>query len=207
VAQGVSPISYLPDAAGSGDWSLGMPSGSILEQGPVQLWRSDDGTTWRQDRLPLDCGSSCALVGSTALGGGASRLVVSDQLTSPQTLRFEVTTDNGAHWQALPSTGVPSTLEAEVEAGTSAESAGVLADGTILALFVAPSMQGAAAASQSGYYAWGPGAHSWQRATPASPSYLPYTSWLAARSGGGYTIWILGPAVSGGLVIASANVG
>lgn len=208
VAQGVNFTSYLPDASGSGAWALGMPSSSILNQGAVQLWRTDDGATWYQARLPLDCGSKCALVGATALGGGGSRLVVSDQQANHQTLQFEVTTDGGAHWQVLPTAGVPSALETEVEAGASAESAGVLSDGTILAMFVTPSIQEVAGvASQSGYYAWVPGAHSWQRATSASPSYLPYTSWLTVRSGGGYTVWVLGLATGGGLVVASANLG
>jgi hypothetical protein len=98
-------------------------------------------------------------------------------------------------------------IESEVAAGASAESAGVLGDGTILAMFVAPSTQGAAGeASQAGYYAWVPGAHSWQRVTPASPSYLPYTTWLTLRPGGGYTVWILGLAKGGGLVVASGNL-
>jgi BNR/Asp-box repeat len=214
VAQGVHLTSDLPDASGSGAWALAVPAGSTPNPDTVQLWRTDDGATWHQAKLPLDCGSNCALVGSTALGGGGSRLVVSDQQADPQTFQFEVTTDDGAHWQVLPSTGVPSTLEAE-GGGVSAESAGVLSDGTILALFVAPSMQGAArVASQSGYYAWAPGAHSWQRVTPAPPSYL-YTSWLTVQSGGGYTVWVLGPATGGGhadlqtlqLVVASANLG
>ena len=208
VAQGVNLTADLPDVSGSGAWALAVPAGSTPNPDTVQVWRTEDGATWQQAKLPLDCGSNCALVGSTALDGGGSRLVVSDRQADLQTLQFEVTTDDGAHWQVLPSTGVPSTLEAEVEAGASAESAGVLGDGTILALFVTPRMQGAAGvASPSGYYAWAPGAHSWQRVTPAPPSYLPYTSWLSVRSGGGYTVWVLGPATGGGLVVASANLG
>jgi hypothetical protein len=208
VAHGVLLTSYIPDASGSGAWALAAPASSTPGQDTVQLWRTNDGSTWHQAKLPQDCGSNCALVGSTALGGGGSRLIVSDlQTTTLQMLQFEVTTDDGAHWQVLPSTGVPSTLESEVGAGASAESAGVLDDGTLLAMFVTPNMQGAAGgASQSGYYAWVPGAHSWQRVTLASPSYLPYSSWLSVRSGGGYTVWVLGPATAGGLVVASANL-
>lgn len=207
VAHGVNLTSFLPDASGSGAWALVVPASSTPDQGTVQLWRTDDGTSWHQAKLPVDSGSSCTLIGSTALDGGGSRLVVSDQQANVQTLQFEVTMDDGTHWQVIPSTGVPSTLESEVAAGAGTESAGVLGDGTILAMFVAPSAQGAAGdASQSGYYAWAPGAHSWQRVTPASPSYLPYTTWLTMRPGGGYTIWILGQA-TGGLVVASGNLG
>jgi hypothetical protein len=96
----------------------------------------------------------------------------------------------------------------KIPAQTSPESAGVLSDGTILAMFVAPSTPDAEGeAAQSGYYAWAPGAHSWQRVTPASPSYLPYASWLTMRPDGGYTIWVLGPAKGGGLLVASADLG
>lgn len=203
VAHGVNLTSYLPDASGSGAWVLAVPASSAPGQGTLQLWRTNDGTSWYQAKLPQDCSQNCTLVGSTALGGGGSRLVVSDQQTT-----FELTTDNGAHWQVIPTTGVPSTLESEVEAGASAESAGVLSDGTILAMFVAPNTPGAGEdVSQSGYYAWAPRAHSWERVTPASPSYLPYTSWLTMRSGGGYTIWVLGPAKGAGLLVASADLG
>jgi hypothetical protein len=209
VGLGMHLTSYLPGASGSDAWALAMPANSTPHQGTVQLWRTVDGATWQQANLPADCDSTCTLVGATALGGaGSTQLVVSDRQADSQTLQFEVTTDDGAQWQVLPTTGVPSTLEAEVDAGASTQSAGVLDDGTILALFVTPRLQGAAGtASQSGYYAWAPGAHAWHRVTQAPPSYLPYTSWLAARSGGGYTIWVLGPSIGGGLLVASANLG
>lgn len=203
VAHRVHLTSYLPDASGSGAWVLAVPASSTPGQGPVQLWRTNDGTSWYQAKLPPDCSQSCTLVGSTTLASGESRLVVSDQQTT-----FEVTTDNGAQWLVIPTTGVPSTLESEVDAGASAGSAGVLSDGTILAMFVAPSTPDAGGeASQGGYYAWAPGAHSWQRVTLASPSYPPYASWLTMRPDGGYTIWVLGPAKGSGLLVASADLG
>jgi hypothetical protein len=203
VAHRVNLTSYLPDATGAGAWVLAVPASSTPGQGPVQLWRTNDGTRWYQAKLPQDCSQNCTLVGATTLASGGSRLVVSDQQTP-----FEVTTDNGAHWQVIPTTGVPSTIESGLEAGASAGSAGVLSDGTILAMFVAPSPPDAGGdASQSGYYAWSPGAHSWQRVTLASPSYPPYMSWLTMRPDGSYTIWVLGAATGGKLLVASADLG
>lgn len=210
-AQGRAILTYLADPTGPGAWAMTIPPTSQGSGGDDQLWRTDDGTTWHQATLPSIClhqgdgnvfkSGHCELIGS-ALSGHTPLLYLgylSDtsgqnppKMGSPAIMHIAAITDAGQTWQTLPSAGIPVgtqldiTLHATLDDGTL-----IMMAGTGVYQQGATGLEPTELYQDAAFYAWHPGASSWQHLTPALPKSEPQQAWVTPLSGGGYTLWSL----------------
>jgi hypothetical protein len=130
---------------------------------PDLLWRSDDGGAHWQHTGALPSTASTLMAVTPGSGGQPGALLGYDWSRQTAQASLLTSTDGGATWHAVPSTGLPAAFAPFLS------NVDFLGDGTAIVPFMdskQSNLGGAINTDVLAYFAWKPGAAGWKQVTP-----------------------------------------